>query len=393
MRRASVAWERAAEVRAAAAGWLRAGTIDRPTYQSILDAYPDPCETSSVVWRILTAGMVTAVTLFTLGALWLALRPGPTGSSVVLVALGAAAFVLTDRLDGSPRFARRGAAGTTAFLGGVFVLVGLGILLTERRTSSALVLDVVLTSSALVWAVGCWRWGHPLFAGLSAVSLFGLLGRLPWGRALWLLAGAALVGLAARRLDDAAWAPSHRRAAMVLLVTGLAAAYVAINAVSLDLRFIEGLATLAPAPSESPLWLFVPAAIATALLPLAILLWGWRSRRTVVLDTGIVLAALSLVTLRHYVHVAPLWAVLSISGVALIVLALAVERALRRGPARERGGFTAEALFSDERREGALQTVAVMAAFTPAPQGNATEEKPFAGRGGAFGGGGASDRF
>jgi hypothetical protein len=85
--------------------------------------------------------------------------------------------------------------------------------------------------------------------------------------------------------------------------------------------------------------------------------------------------------------------VLTASGALLIVLALAVERALRRSPDGERGGFTADALFSDERRLQMFQTVPVVAAFTPAAHVAATEEKGFAGRGGAFGGGGASDKF
>jgi hypothetical protein len=106
-----------------------------------------------------------------------------------------------------------------------------------------------------------------------------------------------------------------------------------------------------------------------------------------------VLLALSLVTLRHYVHVAPLWVVLTASGALLIALALAVERALRRSPGGEHTGFTADALFSDERRQHILQTVPVVAAFTPAAPAAAAEEKGFAGRGGTFGGGGASGKF
>jgi len=111
-----------------------------------------------------------------------------------------------------------------------------------------------------------------------------------------------------------------------------------------------------------------------------------------VLDTGIVLLALSLVTLRHYVHLAPLWAVLTLSGALLLVLALAVERALRRAAGGEIAGFTADPLFSDERRQRALQIVPVAAAFTPAPSAPA-EEKGFAGEGGRFGGGGATEKF
>jgi len=394
MRRESVAWERAAEVREAAEGWLRAGAIGTATYDAVRNAYPDPCVTPSAVWRVLTAGMVTAVVVCTLGALWAATQPGATSLALLLFVLGAAAFMVTEYLEASPRSARRGAAGATAFWGNIFILGGLGIFLSEaQHVEGERALDAVLLASALVWAASCWRWGSPLFAGLSAVSSFLFLSRLPLGRALWLLAGAALVGLVARRPDDLAWAPSHRRAAMVLLVVGVGAVYVASNVYSLDEHVIEGFLKFAPPRGARPFWLMVVAAIATAVLPLGILWWGLKSRRVVLLDTGIVLLALSLVTLRHYVHVAPLWVVLTASGALLVVVALAVERALRGRPGGERWGFTADPLFSDDRRQRILQTVSVAATFTPAARVTATEQPGFAGRGGEFGGGGASDKF
>jgi len=139
--------------------------------------------------------------------------------------------------------------------------------------------------------------------------------------------------------------------------------------------------------------LIVLSALATAAVPLAVLAWGARSRRTFLLDTGIVLLALSLVTLRHYVHIAPLWAMLTLSGAALVVLTLAVERALRRAPDGDIVGFTADPLFSDERRQHALQIVPVVAAFTPAGPGPAAQGKDFTGGGGKFGGGGAGEKF
>jgi hypothetical protein len=225
------------------------------------------------------------------------------------------------------------------------------------------------------------------------MSLFAFLGRLPLGRLLWVLAGSALAALAARRTDAPGWAPSHRRAASVLLVLGVAAVYVALNVYSLDEQLLEALRPLAPPRAAPPAALLVTAAVATAVLPLAVLAWAWASRRTVLLDTGIVLLALSLVTVRHYVHLAPLWVVLTGAGLALVALALAVERALRRRPGGEVAGFTAAPLFSDERRQRLLQAVPVVAALTPAAPAAAREDEGFAGRGGAFGGGGASDRY
>jgi hypothetical protein len=252
-------------------------------------------------------------------------------------------------------------------------------------------LEVTLLVSMLVWAASGWRWGNPLFAACAGVSLFLFLGRLPFGRVLWVLAATAIAAAVARRAGDARWAPAHRRAATVLLVTAIGAVYVAVNLYALDHRLIEGLprvGAMAPAPTSA--WLRVLAAVATAVLPLVILGWAWRSRRTVLLDTGIVLTALSLVTLRHYVHVAPLWVVLTVSGACLILLMLGIERVLRRGEAGEIHGITADALFTDERRQHVLETAA---AFTPGARGIGADEEGFAPRGGTFGGGGASDRF
>ena len=394
MRAESVAWERAAEVREAAEGWRRSGAIGTPTYDAILNAYPDPCVTPSAVWRILTACMVTAVMLCTLGAFFVALQPGSTALSLLLVVLGAAAMVVTERLEASPRSARRGAAGATAFWGCVFVIAGLWVYLTESRirVGMDLGLDVLFLVATLVWGLGCWRWGSPLFAALAAASLFVLLGRTSFGRVLWVLVGIGLIALFARRSDDGGWAPSHRRSAMVLLVAGVSAVYLAVNVYSVDVRFIETFLKYTPRTTP-PRWLFVVAAVATAVMPLGIIAWGLKSRRIVLLDTGVVLLALSLVTLRQYVHVAPLWVVLTASGALLIVVALAVERALRHAPDGERAGFTADPLFSDERRQRILQTVTAAATFTPAARVTATEQPGFAGRGGEFGGGGASDRF
>jgi hypothetical protein len=394
MRRHSATWERAAEVRNAAEGWLRARAVDQPTYEAIKSEYPDPCVTPSAVWRVLTAVLVTAVSLCTLGAVWVAAEPGARGLSLLLLVFAGASFTATECLEASPRLARRGAAGATAFWGSVFLLVGLGLFILDGAgVNFDRALDAVLLAGALVWALACWRWGNPLFAGLSAISLFLFLGRLPLGRVLWVLVGSALVGLAARRSTAAAWPPSHRRASMIMLVIGVAAVYAAVNVYSLDEQLLENLRSFAPPRIALPRGLLLLTTIATALLPLMVLGWALRSRRAVLLDAGIVLLALSLVTLRHYVHVAPIWMVLTAAGAGLIGLALVVERALRRSPGGERAGFTADVLFSDEQRQHVLQTLPVVAAFTPAASAAPTEEKGFAGRGGAFGGGGASDKF
>jgi hypothetical protein len=394
MRLTSEAWERAAEVHEAAQAWRRVGAIDEPTDHAIRVAFPDLCATPSTVWRVLTACVVAAVILCTFQAFSLAFQPGKIGHQVLLFLFAGASLVAADLQEASPRFARRGAAGTASFLGVGFLLIGFGhFLLETRHMRFDDAIDAILVASLLAWAAGCRRWGSPLFAALSAISLFLFLGRLPYGRVLWALVGMALAGVAARRLDEASWAPSHRRAAAVLVVAGIMAAYAAVNVYSLDEHLLEDLGRFAARRFVPSRGLVVLSAFATAVVPPAVLVWGARSRRTFLLDTGIVLVALSLLTLRHYVHIAPLWAMLILSGAALVILTLTVERALRRAPAGEIAGFTADPLFSDERRQHALQVVPVVAAFTSAAPGPAAQEKDFTGGGGKFGGGGAGEKF
>lgn len=394
MRATSAAWERAAEVREAAQGWLRVGAIDERIGHAIREAFPDPCVTPSAVWRVLTACVVAAVILCTYEASSIAFRPGTIGHQILLFLFAGASLVAADLLEASSRFARRGAAGAASFLGVGFLIVGFGLFLRETmRMRFDGAIDAILIASVLAWAAGCRRWGSPLFAALSVLSLFLFLGRLPYGRVLWVLVGAALAGVAARRLDEASWAPSHRRAAAVLVVVGIVAAYAAVNVYSLDQHLLEDLGRFAARRIVPSRGLVVLSAFATAVVPPVVLVWGARSRRTFLLDTGIVLLALSLVTLRHYVHIAPLWVMLAVSGAALVILALTVERALRLAPAGDIAGFTADPLFSDERRQHALQAVPVVAAFTPAAPGPAAQEKDFTGGGGKFGGGGAGEKF
>jgi len=390
VRPASIAWERAAEVLSAADGWHRAGAIDAAAQERIRNAYPDPCVTPSPVWRVLTAAVVSAIALCLFGGLALATRSEQAGLKLLLLVFAGAAVVATETLEARPSLARRGAAGATAFWAVAFLLGAVFVLLADRhRLDDAI--DGTLATGAVAWAVACWRWGHPLFAGLAAVALFTFLARLPAGRYAWIAAGAALAVLAARRLDHAPWAPSHRRTGAVLLLAGLAAVYAAINAYSIDQRSIEHLSRAGARWDAPPAGLLLAAVSATVAFPLAVLWWGLRSRRTLLIDAGLVLALLSAATLRHFVHLAPLWVVLALAGGAVVALAMALERALVRAPDGEIRGFTAAPLFSDERRRLALEVVPAVTTFGPAGPAPAPD-KPL-GAGGQFGGGGATERF
>jgi len=149
--------------------------------------------------------------------------------------------------------------------------------------------------------------------------------------------------------------------------------------------------------SPGPFWPMPglePVAIAgTVLAPLVYLALGLRSRRGVFLLTGVATAAASLVTLRYYVHFAPLWVVLAASGLLLIAVALALRRYLDSGPDHERAGFTAEPLFEDPDRLRLLEAGAAILSLSPEARPADHDAPKFTGGGGSFGGGGSSSDF
>jgi hypothetical protein len=394
MKRSWVASERIEEVRAAARGWKRAGAVSEGTFEEISRRYPEPRTLPAPLWRLLTFVLGSFILLAVFGAFAVATRPNAAGAWVLCAVFGAAFLVVAELQARSPAMALRGGVEAASFWGIVLLAGGLFLLLEETlHISEPAGPNLVLLGAALLLALAAFRWGNPVFAGFAAGALFVLLARAPHGRLLWIAGGVALSAVAARFTDRPAWAPSHRACAWGLVVCGIAAVYAAVNVWSLDHRVIEQLGGRARFLPET--WpgdgARAAAILATALVPLAVLLRGIVRRRKILLDAGLVLAALSLVTLRAYVHAVDLRVVLAAAGALLIGGALAVNRWLSRGPGGERRGFTADPLFTDETAFRAVELVPVLAAHAPAAK--APDEPGFTGGGGSFGGGGAGTSY
>lgn len=383
--------ERVEEVRAAARGWKRAGAVGEGTFEEILRRYPEPRTFSALLWRALFFLLASFVLLALTVALFAAASPRSANNWILFGVLGSAFIAMAEIQARSPSLALRGGVGAASFWGICALVAGLLFLLEENlRFSEPEGPNLVLAGAAALFALAAFRWGIPVFAGFSGAAFFVLLARAPHGRLLWVAGGVALAAAAERFLDRVSWAPAHRASAAVLAVCGVAAVYAAVNLWSLDHGAIERMTgrwdrTGPPAVARA-------AAIAgTALVPVIVFFAGLKARRRIFLDLGLVLAALSLVTLRYYVHVAALWVVLSAAGAALVLAALAVNRWLSRGPARARGGFTAEPLFEDVEAFRAAELAPVLAGHAPA--GRPPVEPGFKGGGGSFGGGGAGGSF
>ncbi len=315
------------------------------------------------------------------------------GVGVLLLILGIALAAATDIVIDRCSFQPTGAEAATSLLSVGYLCAAAFVLLDDQHLRGHAALRLTYPWCAAVFALAAWRWGFRLYAGASALCVLLLAAQFPGARPLWIAVAALLAAWATVARTAHELAPSHREGLDLVRFVGLAAIYAAVNYYSVDKGFLEEIGRLAGAPrhraGEISLLL---AGVGSALYPLAILAWGLRARDRVLIVTGLVAAALSLATIRFYVHVAPLWAVLAASGAALAGTSLLLERWLRSGPAAERFGFTAAPLYDEGRRERLLPVAAALA-MTPAARVLPDERPGVSGRGGAFGGGGADGSF
>jgi hypothetical protein len=385
--------DRNAAVRKAARAWKKARVIDDAALAQVEAAHPDDRVRVGPVFRVLLfiftlVGINAAfgfVAMLTGGAdaVWPVLF---FGGGVVLV-------LLTEVQTGALRRAQGGTEAATSFAALGFLIGGTAWIVTEMGLSAWSAIWPVLLVSVLLCAAAAWRWGYPAYAVFTVIALLLLFAQLPWGRLLWIAVPLAAAPLLLRLGDSAKLPPSLRASATAALVTALAGLYFAVNLQSFDLGGVEILGSpnlILQSVSRSPA-LRVASAIATALLPVVLLVLGIRTRRRPLLLLGIVTAVASILTLHAYVDLGPPWALLVIWGAIAVGTALALRRYLDSGPDHERAGLTAEPLFDNLERQGVLEAGAALVTFTP--EARAQQEPGFAGGGGEYGGGGSSESF
>ncbi|HEY6000704.1 MAG TPA: hypothetical protein VI078_15565 [bacterium] len=394
MKPAWVAADRADEVRRAARGWHEGGLIDDDALAAVTAEHPAPGPRLGAAWRVLVFICVAvgcyAATFF--GFITFGVREaGAVGT--ILLAAGAALALLTDVVLDRCSFRPTGAEAATSLLAVSFLAAAAFVLNDHFHLRGAPATGIAFAWTATVSALAAWRWGFRLYAAAAAVAILVAAAQLPHPRLAWVTVAAGLALGAHAALRRREFAPSHRDGVALVRIVALAAVYVALNYYSTDKGLIEELGRAAGAPhrraGEIARWL---AAAGSALYPLWLLAWGVRRKDRGVIALGIVAAALSLATVRFYVHVAPLWVVLAAGGAALAGGSLLIERWLRAGKDGERAGFTAAPLYDEGRRERLLPVAAALA-LAPGARSLPDEPRGIEGKGGTFGGGGAGGAF
>ncbi len=382
MRPDAAAADRDHSVRTAALEWpgLAAATLAR------IDAlYPDDRSRSGPAFRgllfvfaLLAGGAATGLAAVVFQSPWVA------------VVMGAVLLAATEAQVGAWRRADGGAEAATAFLGVALLPLGVALVLEDAFHPREVVLArVALALAVVVCCLAARRWGLSFLAVMGAAALLALLASLPRGRLLWLaIASFGTVPLL-RATTARRFPPSHRLAFAGALVVLLGAGYLAVNVWSLDSGWIE---RIGDQTANASAWLRALAVIATAALPALTLTAGIVRRRRLLLWAGAAMAVASAVTLRHYVHIGPLWLLLTAAGTILVAVALVVRRAIVSRVGSERWGFSVAPNDAGQRLENAAASAVSMAVLTPEVQ--PAEPKPdLTPGGGQFGGGGASDSF
>ena len=381
------------EVREAARGWQRAGAIDEATRARIDATFPDDRRRLGPVFRVLVFGFTIVAASSCFGVFGLVMAAGGERAGAALLTLfGLALLAATEYQIGPLRRAQAGAEAATAFLGLVYLTGGLLWTLFEgSRGREDVAINTGLVLVALVFGTAAWRWGYTIFAGAAFVAFLLLLARGPGGRVLWVVVPLVTTPLLLRAGDAIGLAPAHRRCAQAGAVLGLVFLYLAVHVGSWDLGLVEMVTGHSRGEPGAPGALRPLSVAATALVPALTLASGIAARRRLLINLGLVGVLASLVTLRFYVHLAPLWVVLILGGTVALGLALVLRRILDTGAGHERYGFTAEPLYADPDRRSALEVAAGVVSLTPAAK--RIERPGFQGGGGRYGGGGATGTF
>jgi hypothetical protein len=383
VKKAWVEAERAAEVRDAARDWKQADAIDAVTLDAIEAEFPARRVELAKAWKVLIFVLVSVATIGIHAGIFLGARG--SGSYFALAAiLAAATEVLRDS-----RFAGTGSDAATSFWAVNFLTIAVWILFEAGRTGGITPTIAVVT---IAWALACWRWGFGIYGAFAAIAAFLFLARYPSGRLAWGLAGAALCMISVVWTGRPRWTSSRRRALAGVFVVSALALYGAVNLYSFDHHAVEvlsdGWRSRGPWPVRSDARLAF--AIATAVVPIVFLAWGLRARRRLVLDTGAILAALSILTLEYSVRFGSVE--ITAFGLALIGLALWLNRRLRQAPGEEIRGFTASPLLSAD--SGTLSPAGALAAAAVLPVSpHRPDDTEFSEGGGQYGGGGATGTF
>jgi hypothetical protein len=387
MRSDAASADRKQSVREAAQGWLNAGWIERDAYQRIEVIYTDDRVRTGVAFRILFFVLVFAAIMGFFGAIC-ALANDEILAAVFALVSGIACWGITEYLILAKKRRQGGIEEAFSAAAIICITLGLALLLFESRLAPGdASIKIILLAFSLLTGAAAWNWGFWPYMVISAGALFFVIGPLPGGRFVWLLLTSISCPWLLQSSNSFKLPPSLRKCAAASLATIILALYASMN-----IYVADHPASVWPSlhgVQAGPRWLYITL---TAIVPIIVFVAGVLKRQRLLLILGFLLGLFSLVTLRMYVHLIPLWVALTASGILLLTIAGVLRRFLDSGTHRERAGFTADPLAERPEKHRGVEILASVATMTPNTP-SSPEDPRFQGGGGEFGGGGASGGF
>ena len=352
-------------MRGAAREWAKAGAIGEDTRLDIDSRFPFDRVAKPPIWRTPIFFFSCVIPRSFFGLVAATNRPSRNGFTVLALFFGVGLAVATEFQQGPLRFDGTGGEAATSFLSLAFLTSAAASSFLGSSASPPRIGSTLLFAGAAC-AAGWWRWGFPVYALFSAVSLFFCVSIfVPVPRLGWIAAAALLAILTGSRRDDATLAPAHRAGLSLVLAAALSAAYAAANLYSLDQGAIE---EARPGPSAARLaWPLARALsiAATAIFPAALAIAGARGRSRLLLDLGMDSARFRSRRSMPTSGSVRCRARPDGGGGRGRPACDRDREILRRGPGRERAGLTAEPLFEDASRARLLSAAAAAATFSP----------------------------
>jgi hypothetical protein len=359
--------------------------IDTETLAQTERTYADDRSRVGPAFRALLFLFTFVAVVSTFGLLLLGRVP-PGGA---LLAMSIACLMATEVQTGRFKRSGAGAEEATAFLAVVFALSTTAWMFIDATQDIPWRLFAFV--AAVAWALAAWRWGSWPYGVLATLSAFGMSVYMPATRPIWIVTAGLLAPLLHTLSRSSQASPSQRRACDAALLTVFTAVYLAVHLGSYDSHLLEGPTWAWSSDFKLPFpgrWFFIAS---TAITPVLLWIVGIQWRFAIFYRSAVVLVVVSVVTLRFYVHVAPLWSVLILCGIAAITIGLLTRRFLESGRGGERHGFTAKPLGEISSQARAMEMGLATTLEPGAPE--APDDSTSFGEGGEFGGGGAGRKF
>lgn len=319
------------DIRQRAAAALAKGVITQEEYQRISEAYPAELYSPNIFIRI---------GLFLLTALVVACGLGlseliTSGSSGVMIFWGLISYCGLELFIRRKRVYRSGIDDALLWTATFLVLYGIIWLVLRVPDNLSNGLTLLLAS----W--GMLRYADRVMALMAYYALINqifhfLIVHSPFGSAVIpfvFMAVSTAAYLLFTRFSGNVSLRHYRPGLILLRAAALLSFYLSVN------YYVVQQVNASLHGGSSPVaigWFWWTA---TAIVPIAYMVWGIRKKDTILLWTGLALVAASIFTVRYYYHVLPAELAMILAGAILLIGAWALIRYLRI----PRNGFTSAA--------------------------------------------------